>query len=140
MSLSYTSHAQGLCPLLRLFNEICYLPKESSLDIQTRPRKITNMHMAVSTDLFPERGTPLNLSRSLALASSTAPGSLSFSVNLGLLKFSVLALLLETNWLVLWSSRTDARSLARQENIQIRGNKSMNLQALNHKTNIDFQL
>ena len=55
----------------------------------------------VSTDLFAERGTPLNLSRSLALASSTAPGSLSsFSINPGLLvllKFSVLAPLLETN-------------------------------------------
>ena len=33
------------------------------------------LHITVSTDLFAERGTPLNLSRILALASSTAPGS-----------------------------------------------------------------
>lgn len=53
--------------------------------------------------LFPESDTPLNLSRSLALASSTVPGSLSFLVDLGLLmllKCSVLRLLLATNWLV----------------------------------------
>lgn len=59
------------------------------------------------TDLLPEGGTPLNLSRSLALASSTAPGSLSFPVNLGmlpLLKFSKLILLLLTKWLVPSSS------------------------------------
>uniref|UniRef100_A0A7N2MKS8 Uncharacterized protein n=1 Tax=Quercus lobata TaxID=97700 RepID=A0A7N2MKS8_QUELO len=61
----------------------------------------SKLHFTVSTDLFAERGIPLNLSRSLALASSIAPRSLSsLSINLGLLvllKFSVLALLLETN-------------------------------------------
>lgn len=99
LTLAYIPCTRAV-PLLCLFNEICYLPKESPLYIQTQSRKITNMHMAVSTDLFPGGGIPLNLSRSLALASSTAPGSLSFSVNLGLLvllKISVLALLLETN-------------------------------------------
>ena len=50
------------------------------------------------------------------LARSTALRSLSsFSINLGLLvqlKFSVLALLLETNWLVLCSGQTAACSLS----------------------------
>lgn len=67
--------------------------------------------------LFPESETPLNLSRSLALASTTAPGSLSFTVTLGrlvLLRVSVLLLLLGTNWLVPWSSRDEARSCASQ--------------------------
>lgn len=35
------------------------------------------------TDLLPERDTPLSLSRSLSLASSTEPGSLSVTENPG---------------------------------------------------------
>jgi hypothetical protein len=64
--------------------------------------------------LFTESDTPLNLSRSLALASSTAPGSLPFPVTLGLLKVSAVRLLLGTNWSASWSSRAEARSYASQ--------------------------
>lgn len=41
--------------------------------------------------LFPESDTPLNLSRSLALARSTAPGSLSFPVNLALFELLIVS-------------------------------------------------
>lgn len=107
-----------------------------------KPQKIANTYIAVRTDLFPERGSPLNLCRSLALASSTAPGSLSFSVTLGLLlllKFSVLALLLATNWLVLRSDRTDARSLAREQNTKISGDLKLWISRHRHMT-IHFQI
>ena len=59
--------------------------------------------------------------------SSRKPSS--FSINLGLLlllKFSVLALLLETNWLVLCSGQTAAHSLSSQHKIENRGKKVWN--------------
>lgn len=51
--------------------------KKSKIRLECRSSKAVKFISGLSTDLLLDKETPLNLSKSLSLASRTAPGSLS---------------------------------------------------------------